>query len=89
MAQIISGFPQHFEVQGLVKCIAPRKTLLVSATADQYSHDAEVIAQTARETFAALGAEGHLEHRRYSGGHALTHERFEDIVKWIVAVCRV
>ena len=29
-----------------------------------------------------------LEHRRYSGGHALTQERFEDIVKWIVAACR-
>ena len=89
MAQILPGFTQHFDVQDLVTCIAPRKTLLVSATADPYSHDAEAIAQTARATFAVLGAEGNLEHRRYRGGHALTRERFEDIVTWIIAVCRV
>jgi dienelactone hydrolase len=88
MAEVIPGFTQLFDVQDLVKCIAPRKMLLVSATADPYSYDATVIVQTARETFAALGAEGNLEHRRYSGGHALTHERFTDIVKWIVAVCK-
>lgn len=27
MAEIIPGFTQHFDVQDLVKCIAPRKTL--------------------------------------------------------------
>ena len=72
----------------LGECIAPRKTLFVSATEDKYSQDAEVIVQTARETFVVLGAEHNLAHRRYSGGHPLTQEPFEDIVEWIVAVCR-
>src|SRR5207253_1642808 len=88
MAEVIPGFTQHFDVQDLVKCMAPRKTLLLSAE-DQYFQDAEGIVRTARETFAALGAEGHLAHRQYRGGHALTQERFEDIVEWIVAVSRV
>jgi len=89
MAEVIPGFTQRFDVQDLVKCMAPRKTLLLSATEDKYSQDAEGIVRTARETFAALGAEGNLAHRQYMGGHALTPERFEDIVEWIVAVCRV
>jgi dienelactone hydrolase len=89
MAEIIPGFTQRFDIQDLLKCMAPRKTLIVSATEDQYSQDAEVIIRTARATFAALGAEGNLAHRQYRGGHAHTHERFEDIVEWIVAVSRV
>src|SRR4029453_8979341 len=88
MAEVIPGFTQRFDVQDLVKCIAPRETLLVSATEDPYSHDAEVITQMARETFAALGAVHNLEYKQYSGGHALTQERFDDIIAWIVAVCR-
>jgi dienelactone hydrolase len=88
MATVIPGFTQHFDVQDLVRCLAPRPTLLVSATDDPYSHDAEGIVQAARETFAALGAEGHLTHKQYGGGHALTRERFEDIIAWCIAVCR-
>jgi dienelactone hydrolase len=89
MAEVIPGLTQRFDVQDLVKCIAPRKALLLSATEDQYSQDAEIIIRTARETFAALGAEGNLAHRQYKGGHALTQERFEDIIEWIVGVCKV
>jgi dienelactone hydrolase len=88
LAEIIPGFAQHFDIQDLVKCIAPRKILVVSATEDKYSQDAAVIVQMARETFAALGAERNVAYRQYRGGHALTPERFEDIIAWIVAVCR-
>jgi dienelactone hydrolase len=88
MAEVIPGFTLRFDVQDLVKCIAPRKTLLVSATEDKYSYDAKVITQRARETFAAMGAVHNLEHKQYSGGHALTQERIDDIIAWIVAVCR-
>lgn len=87
MAEVIPGFAQRFDVEDLVKCIAPRKTLLVSATEDKYAKDADVIVQAARETFAVLGAERNLEHRRYSGGHPLTQERFDHIIEWIVAAC--
>jgi dienelactone hydrolase len=88
MAEVIPGFTQRYDVQDLVRCLAPRPTLLVSTTDDPYSHDAADIAQTARETFAALGAAHRLTHKQYGGGHALTRERFEDIIAWCIAVCR-
>jgi dienelactone hydrolase len=88
MAEVIPGFTQRFDVQDLVKCLAPRKTLLVSATDDPYSRDAEDIVQAAREPFDALGVAHNVEHTQYSGGHALTQERFDAIIAWTVAVCR-
>jgi dienelactone hydrolase len=88
MAEVIPGLTQRFDVQDLVKCMAPRKMLLLSATEDQYSRDAEVIVQAARDAYAALGAAGNLSHRQYAGGHALTQERFGDIVEWIIAACK-
>ena len=62
MAEVIPGLTPRFDVQDLVKCMAPRKMLLLSATKDQYARDAEVIVQAAREAFAALGAAGNLAH---------------------------
>jgi hypothetical protein len=31
-----------------------------------------------------MGAAGHIEHKRYEGGHPLTQDRFDDIVHWLV-----
>ena len=36
-----------------------------------------------------MGITHHFEHKRYEGGHALTPERFDDIVRWLVFVCGV
>jgi len=64
----------------------PSQTLLiVSATDDKYSKDADVIAASCKEVFARAAAADALEHLRYSGGHALTHERFDAIVNWMGA----
>ncbi len=83
MAEAVPGFAQRFDIQDLVRCIAPRRILLVSAAQDKYSKDADVIADMARDAFAALGVEERLEHKRYAGGHPLTQERFDYIVEWI------
>jgi len=35
-----------------------------------------------------MGAAHNVKHTQYSGGHALTQERFDAIVAWTIAVCR-
>jgi dienelactone hydrolase len=83
MAEVIPGVVSQFDIPDLVGCIAPRHLLIVSASEDKYSSDADVIADQAKAAFALLGAEKHLKHERYAGGHAITEHRFNDIVRWL------
>jgi dienelactone hydrolase len=84
MAEVIPEFATHFDIPDLVTCFAPRPVLLVSATDDKASQDAEKIVTLAQETCASMGIASHIEHKRYEGGHALTQERFDDILLWLV-----
>lgn len=83
MSQVIPGFASRYDIPHLVACCAPRPVLLVSATEDKASQDADSIVALARETCTAAGVAAQIEHHRYEGGHALTPERFEDIVNWV------
>lgn len=83
MASVIPGFTQHFDVPDLVACFTPRPTLIVSATADRLSRDAGEIVQVAANKCAAAGVKPRIDHYHYSGEHALTAERFGDIVQWL------
>jgi dienelactone hydrolase len=83
MAEVIPGFAARFDIQDLVMCMAPRHMLVVSATEDAASQDADAIVTAARPAWAALGAAERLEHARYQGTHALTQERFDAIVEWL------
>jgi len=83
MAEVIPGFAMRYDIPELVACFAPRRVLIVSATGDVFSQDADRIVRTAQELCASMGLAEHIEHKRYEGGHALTQERFDDIVRWI------
>ncbi len=85
MASVIPGFHAKYDIYDLVSCIAPRKCLIVSATEDQYSKDAETTVNKARPSYELCGASENLQHKSYPGGHGLTRERFEYIVDWICA----
>lgn len=85
MAEVIPGFVTRYDIQDLVTCMAPRPVLLVSATADVFSQDADRIVAAARAACSALGIGEQIEHQRYQGQHALTRERFERIVDWLVS----
>jgi hypothetical protein len=82
MAEVIPEFVMHFDIPDLVTCFAPRRVLLVSAMEDKASQDAEKIVSMAQEACATMSVVSHVEHKRYRGGHALTQERFDDILHW-------
>ena len=84
MAEVIPEFVTHYDIPELVACFAPRRILLVSATNDKASQDADKIATESQEICAAVGVATRIDHQRYEGGHALTQERFEAILDWII-----
>lgn len=84
MASVIPNFHGRYDIDDVVSCIAPRKLLIVSGDDDKYSKDAPYIVERARRSYLKCDALDHLQHKRYHGGHALTQERHDDIVKWII-----
>lgn len=85
MASVIPGFIQRYDIDDLVACIAPRSLLIVSSDDDKYSKDAPDIVEKVTPIYAKCNALNNLQHKRYQGGHALTEERFHDIVEWFGA----
>jgi dienelactone hydrolase len=84
-AHVIPGILELTDVGGLVELIAPRPLLMLSATEDRYSADTPEIVQAAARAYRDAGAPQALEHHRAHGGHALTEERFDAIIDWVVA----
>ena len=85
MAEVIPGFATQFDIQDLVKCIAPRRALLVSATEDNASMDADMIVKEAMGAYKDFEVDKALQHIRYEGSHSLTRERFNYIVEWLAS----
>lgn len=86
LASVIPNFYKKYDIGNLLACGAPRKILIVSADNDKYSRDAADVVAIAKRAYAALNAEDNITHVRYQGRHALTQERFDYIVKWIISV---
>lgn len=84
MASVIPGFYNKYDIDDVASCIAPRHLLIISADQDKYSKDAEFITQQISPMYSKQHNEQALLHKRYSGGHALTEERFEFILNWCV-----
>jgi dienelactone hydrolase len=83
MASVIPHFKEKYDIDDLVKCMAPNKLLIVSAEEDPVSKDADFIYQQARPEYIRRNAGANLQHQRYPGGHALTQDRFDYIVNWL------
>ena len=80
MAEVIPGFATRFDIPDLVACFSSRPLLVLSATEDKLSFDADQVVEAAK----ALNPDVHLEHKHYKGGHTLTQERFIAIVNWLI-----
>lgn len=84
MASVIPNFHGKYDIYDLVSCIAPRRLLIVSAEDDKYSKDAPYIVEKASPAYLELGAIQNLQHKRYSGSHDMTKERFDFIMEWLI-----
>jgi dienelactone hydrolase len=84
-AEAIPGFAVRFDIPDLVRCMAPRHVMIVSSDDDPYSQDSDIIVESARSAWADAGGSDRLEHKRYTGNHPLTRERFDDIMRWFAA----
>lgn len=83
-AQVIPGIRAVADIDDIACSIAPRPLLLVSATEDAYSEDAEATEHAARRCYESAGASSALTHLRFAGGHDLTEKRFEAVVGWML-----
>lgn len=83
MASVIPGFMQQFDLEDLFLSIAPRKILVLSADEDKYSKDADEIENKIKNMLKNQDISW-LQHKRFSGKHALTEERFSYILDWMV-----
>jgi dienelactone hydrolase len=84
-AQAIPGLLELGDLDDITGLVAPRPLLLCSAEDDKYSRDAPRIAQAAARAYREAGAPQALTHYRAHGGHALTQERFDAIIDWVIA----
>lgn len=74
--EAVPGLARDMDTHDVLAAIGPRPTMVVSATQDKYSRDAD-------QVVAKVGGE-FITHLRVDGGHALDQERFDAIVAWIV-----
>jgi dienelactone hydrolase len=82
-SQVIPEFTARFDVDDLVKCIAPRRVLLASSSDDPFTRDADDIVRSAQATFEAFGCSDHLSHVRTEGAHALDEKRHNAVIEWL------
>jgi dienelactone hydrolase len=85
MSLVIPGFARAFDLDDLLRCVAPRRLFVVSSDEDPYSADAVELVRDAKPAFEAGGE---LRHLRVPGPHALDRARFDAIVDWLAAGCR-
>ncbi len=85
MALVIPGCAELFDIDDLVKCVAPRRIMLVSSEDDPMSGDVHDIVRSARVTFGEQRCPHHLRHFHAKGPHALDQARFTEIVEWLGA----
>ncbi len=85
MSEVIPGFLTQFDIEDLVRAMAPNPVLLISGKDDKYSRDTPAVMRKAVDTYRAHRAEAALKGFHYAGGHELDESRFNAIVEWTVS----
>ncbi len=82
MAEVIPGFCEHYDIADLLRDVAPRKLLILSASEDKYAKDAPEIYEEVKKEYQLAGVEENICLKAVEGEHALDEERFDYIVSW-------
>ncbi len=85
MSLVIPGFLQRFDMDDLLRCVAPSRIFVVSSDGDPQTADANEVVASARPAFQERHCEDHLMHLRVSGPHALDRQRTDAMVEWMLA----
>jgi dienelactone hydrolase len=85
LVKVVPGIVQQLDMDDLLASIAPRPLLIAAGETDRYAADAQEIIDSVAAAYEELGAGDALRGAIYPGGHALTQQRHDDIVDWIVA----
>ncbi len=83
MAEVIPHFAEKYDIDDLLKLIYPREILIVSATKDKYSHDANEVYLSLIESTEAKVKDSYI-FKEFEGEHSLDKARFDCIVGWFV-----
>jgi hypothetical protein len=87
MTLVIPGFASRFDIDDVMRCVAPRRLFVVSPDGDFASEDASALVEAVRPAFRGAGGDERLVHLRVPGGHALDEQRFDAMVDWTVFCC--
>jgi dienelactone hydrolase len=85
MSLVIPGFLQRFDMDDMLRCVAPRSIFVVSSESDPQTADADEVVANARSSFRDRHCERHLLHLRVPGPHPLDRQRMDAMVEWMVA----
>lgn len=85
LVQVVPGIARQLDIDDLLASVAPRPLLIAAGDDDRYAADAAAIITSLAAAYGEFGAGDALRGVIYPGGHALTKQRHDDIVDWIVA----
>ena len=89
MALVIPGFASRFDIDDVMRCVAPRGLFVVSGEEDNATRDASNIVTAVQSQWASAGARRRLSHLRVPGGHALDPQRFNAMVEWVAEQTKI
>lgn len=84
MAEVIPGFSANYDIEDLLMLISPRKLLIMAATLDKFSQDAEAVYLAVKPVFEKAQKRMSITFRNFPGQHQLDQERFDVIINWFV-----
>lgn len=83
--QVVPGIARHLDIDDVLTAVAPRPLFVLAGNVDEYSADVEQVVASVGTAYDARDARSAFRGNIYSGGHALTQERHDAIVDWILS----